>query len=108
MVGTGGLTDAEIEELEALGADADFIAERKKKAASDGALLLHPDNVDAFRLFTQCQTQWRRSPSGAITGLDYAGVKTAAELEGVSMTPALFEQIRVMEKTVLEVVNEQR
>ncbi len=57
---------------------------------------------DAVRAFAAMQTQWRYGPSGAPTGLDYAGARAAVRAMGLKWR-AVFEGVRVMEAETLEV-----
>jgi hypothetical protein len=67
------------------------------------------ENVPAFILFQQCQTQWNVSMSG-VTGLNYPALQsimmmTAIPLEKQSL---LFEDIRFIESGFLSATREQQ
>lgn len=63
-----------------------------------------PELVPALRVWTAVLTQWRHSAGGDRTGLDYAGVQAALRMLAVPRTewPALFDDLRVMERSALE------
>ena len=76
---------------------------------------VHPANEVAVRVFLACQTQWRSAPLSTWakaelrqTGLDYAGVESAARLLGLAMLPDDFTRIRLMEAEALEAFAEAR
>jgi hypothetical protein len=67
--------------------------------ALDKAFQVFPGNRAAEQLFRACATQWRRNPmTGALEGLDYSGVETAARLVRITLTPELFEQLQWIEQ----------
>lgn len=70
---------------------------------------VYEENSVAVEVFLELGTQWRHGMSG-ITGLDYAAIWTPIRIRRVPRDEwrQLFADIRVMEKTVLEVVSEQR
>jgi hypothetical protein len=70
---------------------------------------LWPENMQAFGLFDRLGTQWRVGMSGA-TGLDYTAVQAVMVLTGVKRSdqPALFDDIRVLERAALDVMAEGR
>ena len=51
------------------------------------------------------QTQWRTGPLGGALGLDYQGVQAALRMMKVKDIPTMFEDLRVMERAALEVLN---
>ena len=60
-------------------------------------------------LFFALDTQWRKVAlvgfgGGAIlmTGLDYAAIRPTAELSGITLTPQLFKDLRVMEAAAIK------
>lgn len=66
------------------------------------------ENWPAVCLFLACQTQWRFQVAGARVlwqGLDYPAVRAAAAMLDQVMTPALFDDLRVMEGAALEALN---
>lgn len=66
-----------------------------------------PENWPAVELFAAVSTQWRVGMAGA-TGLDYAAVRAAMEMQGVPPAdwPARFGEVRIMERAALEVMRE--
>ena len=68
-----------------------------------------PKHADAVRLFLAVGTQWRvDAASGRMTGLDYAGVRAAAEMMQIEHAPAAFARLRTMEREVLRLLDERR
>lgn len=54
-------------------------------------------------LFNSLQTQWNWHPmAGLRTGLNYASIPVIAAIIAVTMTPALFLDIRIMEGAALD------
>lgn len=66
-----------------------------------------PEHEAAVAVFARLTTQWRTGFSGA-TGLDYVALPTVFRLAGVPRAdwPALFDDIRVMERGALHVMRE--
>ncbi|MEE8611640.1 MAG: DUF1799 domain-containing protein [Sphingomonas aquatilis] len=63
-----------------------------------------PEDWDAVRLFYRLHGQWRvHAMSGVRLGIDYAAVAPTATLMGIGMTPALFDDIAIMERAALAV-----
>ena len=61
-----------------------------------------PDELDAVRLFFTLGSQWRvHAATGVRLGLEYTAVPATAGMLGVTMTPALFDDLRVMEGAAL-------
>ena len=58
--------------------------------------LILPDCAPAVRLFLTAQTQWRGG-LGGVFGLDYAGVRAAADAIGVAWSADLLDRLRVLE-----------
>lgn len=67
-----------------------------------------PEHWPAFSVFSKLTTQWRAGFSGAI-GLDYGALPTVFRLTGIPRAdwPALFEDIRVMERGALHLMREE-
>lgn len=62
-----------------------------------------PDEVNVVSLFFALATQWRtHAATGARTGLDYAAIRETARMIAVKVTPALFNDLRIMEAATLE------
>ena len=63
-----------------------------------------PQNWPSVMLFMAVATQWRVGMGGA-TGLDYSAVAAVMDIQGVKpkKRAKMFEHIRIMEATVLEI-----
>jgi hypothetical protein len=71
-------------------------------------VVIWPENVEIFRLFTALGTQWRVGAAGA-TGLDYGVVRETARLAGLGkVTPERFQGLQACEGEALSVWAEQR
>lgn len=70
---------------------------------------LWPENVDVWRFFQGCGTQWL-SGVGGPTGLNYPGIETDMRLSGVkkSLRRDWFAKIKVMERAMLSAWSEKR
>ena len=64
-------------------------------------------NWRAARLFAAAQSQWRVAPSGHVTGLDYAGVRAAAEGLGIDWS-AEFHRLQTLEDEALRALSQRR
>lgn len=66
-----------------------------------------PQNWRAVKLFIAVSTQWRVGMGGA-TGLDYAAVAAAMDMQGIKKKARnrLFADVRIMEAAVLEMWSE--
>lgn len=65
---------------------------------------LLPENQPAAGVFAACDTQWRRDPmSGQLLGLDYAGVRAAAQMLDVTFTGDDFRRVRTLEHEMLTI-----
>lgn len=81
--------------------------------AKKPALLLWPENVPFFRLFTALATQWRWVAVGGglapgiiqRVGLDYAVIPHLAPAYGVTLDMAGWARIRAAEHAAIEVWN---
>lgn len=98
-------TDAFDEECRAFGIDP--AAMRWGDDKPDHVLLIWPDMQDAVALFFSLSTQWRWTGAGMAgafrTGLDYSVLEATARAASLEMTPALFDDIRVLERECLAV-----
>lgn len=68
---------------------------------------LWPCNVPAWAAWRGVQTQWRIGPSGAITGLDYAGVRAWLDEQQIDSAPErkrIFAGIQAAERGALSAV----
>lgn len=73
------------------------------------AFHLWPENVDAFALWQDVQTQWRVGMAGP-TGLDYGGVEVVLRMRGLrrEVRQERFGQLQAMERVVLAEWGERR
>lgn len=68
---------------------------------------LIPDVWDSFKIFIDCNTQWRVGVNGA-TGLDYNVLPMLYEFHGVTDRRQVFADIKDMEAEALKMFAEQR
>jgi len=70
---------------------------------------LWDENLPAYKLFQQCQTQWNISMSG-ITGMNYQALHSVMVMTAIpaEKQPALFDEIRFIESGFLSAINENR
>lgn len=63
-----------------------------------------PCNRQIVELFMALQTQWKRSHTGSLAGIDYQAARAAVELMQVPAAdwPELFEGLQVMEFAAVE------
>ncbi len=65
-----------------------------------------PENREAVTLFLGLETQWRTNDwTGKRIGIDYGVIGAVATMMGITMTPLLFDDLRLMEAAALEVIN---
>jgi Phage related hypothetical protein (DUF1799) len=90
---------------------AHLAAREARKSGTNGQLRIEicPDERDAVSLFFALSTQWRRSHivsiSGSVTqldGIDYGVIPSVAGMLDIAMTPALFGDVRDMERAARE------
>jgi Phage related hypothetical protein (DUF1799) len=75
---------------------------REESRPRHHGLEIAPDEVEAFMLFSSVQTQWNWHPvAGMRTGLNYGAINPASEMLGVTMSPSLFLDVRMMESAAL-------
>ncbi|WP_343221989.1 DUF1799 domain-containing protein [Marivibrio halodurans] len=71
----------------------------------DDAVEIWPEHEAVVRLFLALSTQWRvGGMAGAPLGIDYASIETTGRLLGIEVTPAVFEDLRVMEAEARDVL----
>lgn len=87
------------------GADDETISALRDADAE--AFGIDPDCWDSFRLFLDLDTQWRQA-EGIPVGLDYGAVPAVLRLQRLRPWPGLFEDLRVMERALLDALREQR
>jgi hypothetical protein len=67
----------------------------------------YPENRDAESLFYICSTQWERNAmTGQLLSLHYPGVEAAARMAGITITPDLFYDLRLIEHGAIGAVPE--
>jgi Phage related hypothetical protein (DUF1799) len=54
--------------------------------------------VAALEAFLAVASQWRIGPQGRALGLDYAGAQAGLALAGITVTPALWADLREIER----------
>ncbi len=67
-----------------------------------------PENAETLGLFLRAGTQWRvvaGMGGGQYLGLDYAGVEAMLRLARVPDRRAVFEDLQLMERAALQVLN---
>lgn len=67
-----------------------------------GEIELAPDELTPFELFVALGTQWQYHPMGGRTGINYAAIRPTADLSGITVTPSVFTDLRVMELAALD------
>lgn len=71
-----------------------------------------PDMRDVVGLFMALQTQWRWISAGMggafRSGIDYPAIAPTASALGLTMTPGLFNDLRLLEAEALRVWNGKR
>jgi Phage related hypothetical protein (DUF1799) len=76
--------------------EADEVPDWWKARMRGSDFYLNYDYWPAFDLFRRCSTQWRVSPMGQRTGLDYSAVLSLAMLYGVNDHDT-FDQVQSLE-----------
>jgi hypothetical protein len=74
------------------------------------------ENVEIVEAFLAASTQWRTAPIGGglapigmvWIGLDYAGARVGIEQAGFTITPELWDGVRVMEVAARDALNGRR
>lgn len=76
--------------------------EARRRGARPDTAELGPDELAPVRLFFTLISHWRVHPAtGVRLGLDYAAVQPTAAMLGLTMSPDLFDDLRVMEGAAL-------
>lgn len=73
-------------------------------------VLLWPQHIEAFRIFTACETQWRMlvGMGGAVfQGLDYVAVVAIMGVHEIESRGECLSQIKALELGALEALNSQ-
>jgi hypothetical protein len=96
-------------EVITLSGDQQSVEEFWQKKQQSNEFELWDENVPAFQLFQQCQTQWNVSMTG-ITGMNYPAVQSVMSMSAIprKKQPNLFEEFRFIESGFLTAVSEQR
>lgn len=92
------------EDLRAWGVDSEE-AKKLLEDTSDPVFEVDQENWDALVLFMRCQTQWTVGGMGQRVGLNYPGVECVARLSAVELTPDRFDQLQLLEMTVINELN---
>ena len=66
---------------------------------------IYEDNVPAFELFMDCQTQFNYT-YGVPTGLRFEAVDFAMKCKGMEPSPELLERLKILEFKYLEMARE--
>lgn len=64
------------------------------------------EHVPALEAFLAVATQWRLSGMGRPVGLDYTAARAGFDLAGITVSPALWEQVQAIEHGALAALNE--
>ena len=92
-----------MDELVGLGASRDAardaVASRLGGDRRDGGgpVELLPPNRPVWRVFAAACTQWRFAGMGGLAGLDFGGVKIAADALGIELDEDLLARLRIIE-----------
>lgn len=63
-----------------------------------------PQNILAVRAWLAVDTQLRLGPGGVV-GLDYAGAQAGLALAGISLTPAEWADVQIIEAAAVDALN---
>ena len=69
---------------------------------------LWPEHQNVFDLFMRCQTQWRISGLGQVTGFCYDSVLAIAQLYEYDDLKNVIEDLQVMEVKAIEILNKEK
>lgn len=69
-----------------------------------------PDQALTVDVFTAMLTQWRISPAGGVTGLDYAALPAVMDFMAVPAAdrPEVFQGLRIMERAAVTALRAQK
>jgi hypothetical protein len=95
--------DDVINELRQSGAPEDVIAAYQGQARQD-RFEVHPDNWEAVEWFLQVSDCWRWNNS-VCQGLDWGLVESESRLSGVTRSPAVFSQLKVVAQEARRLIN---
>lgn len=65
-----------------------------------------PEESAAPLLFSRLQTQWVRSPSGSLNGLNYASIEPVARILAIDLNELVLNRLQIMESHVLKEMSE--
>ncbi len=92
-----------------MGVEASAVEAALPVAAATGeapAFEVWPENANALEVFLALDTNWRFHPRGVPLGLDYAALFGVMRALRVRERRAVFEDVRVMERAVLDALGE--
>ena len=69
---------------------------------------LWPEHQNVFDLFMRCQTQWRISGLGQVTGFCYDSVLAIAKLYEYDDLKSVIEDLQIMEIKAIEILNKDK
>jgi len=88
------------------------IEEALGAARGSEAVEVWSENWDIVKAFSAVSTQWRVASVGLsgiyYVGLDYAAARAGLELDGLKLSPTLWEGVRIMEGEALTCLNAPR
>lgn len=64
-----------------------------------------PENWEAVQLFLRLSSQWRYGAMGGVIGLDYPSVESVMRMLRVKDKATMLDELQVMERAALEVLN---
>lgn len=102
-----------IRQLEVAGAPAEVIAAARQQSSQvDGDIEVWPENEQSVKLFLSLGTQWMVAVGVSAMrplGLNYQSMESAMRVLNIPRKdrPALFSDVRLMEREVLKVLNKQ-
>lgn len=95
-------------DAEELGAPAEVVAQLEEKTEDKGFGVWR-QNWDALQAFLAVASQWRTCAmaTGQVywQGLDYAAARAGLDLAGIEPTPAIWDDVRVMEREARDALN---
>lgn len=101
-----------VEDLRAMGAPQDVIDEHLRRTEQQEHFEVLPDNWTALNVFLAMSTQWRSKMTGVTggfisvrTGLDYAALEALMQMQGITNSATVFQQVQTMEYAALEAMN---
>ncbi len=72
------------------------------RAVATEQVSIVPEDRSLVALFFALDTQWHHHPlAGVRMGINYAAITPTAEIMGISMTPAMLFDLRIMESAAL-------